>query len=119
METSLFRAGLYPPENTKGKVIRVHHRGRLSLFGFSHMPNTTSQQPGRGPRQIRNTSNPTPSSLTPAASRLPWEIKFISLLAVALESTIARIAYFEAEDRRKAVEIDRLERAPGERRRAA
>lgn len=82
------------------------------------MPNTLPEQPGRGPRQTRNTSTPqTSSTLTPA--RVPWEIKAIALLAVAVEERDRRIRYYEAEDHRKAVEIDRLSSGRGGLRSAA
>ena len=83
------------------------------------MSNTHTERPGTLPRQTRNPSPHTSQSLATPAARVPWEITFISLLAVHLEQRDARIAYFEAEDARKAEEIDRLNRAFSERRRAA
>ncbi len=83
------------------------------------MSNTHTERPGTLPRQTRNPSPHTSQSLATAAARAPWEITFISLLAVALEARDERIRYYEAEDRRKAQEIDRLRTARGERRQAA
>jgi hypothetical protein len=61
-----------------------------------------------------------PHSLPPPTQKhVSWELWFASLLFVAISARDARLAYFEAEDRRKAQEIDRLRRAGGERRHAA
>lgn len=47
------------------------------------------------------------SQFSPAS----WEIAFLSLLLVAVAQRDARLEWFEAEDRRKAREIDRLRKA--------
>ena len=52
-------------------------------------------------------------------SHLTWEVILFPILLLVLHSRDARLSWFEAEDRRKALEIDRLARAAGERRRAA
>jgi hypothetical protein len=52
-------------------------------------------------------------------SHITWEVTLSTILLLALHSRDARLAWFEAEDRRKALEIDRRARAAGERRRAA
>lgn len=46
-------------------------------------------------------------------SHVAWEVSLIPLLLLALQLRDARIAWFEAEDRRKAREIDRLAGAAG------
>jgi len=48
-----------------------------------------------------------------------WEITLIFFLLAVVKNCDARIKYFEEEDRRKAFEIDHLQRALGQRRRAA
>lgn len=62
----------------------------------------------------------TPSPDLPAQHKhRSWELKVISLLRIALLARDMRIAWFEAEDLRKAREIDRQRRLYGERRRVA
>lgn len=71
------------------------------------MSKAHTERPGNMPKLTRHTSPQTHPSLTPAAC-VPWEVRLFSLMAAALLSRNARLHYYEAEDRRKAQEIDRL-----------
>lgn len=71
-------------------------------------------------------SHENPSDAELLATGTSWEIVFISLLLLAIESRDARIAWYEANTQLLAAEIDRswgeitdLRRGRGESRRAA
>jgi hypothetical protein len=81
-----------------------------------------TEKPARDGPSANELTGVTMPTLTPVANKnkplppapsAPWEIALISYLLAAVEARDARIAYFEAEDRRKAREIDRERRRGG------
>jgi hypothetical protein len=79
------------------------------------MPTTTPDALTGGASTHAEAVQPT-TSIHPAPSR---ELDLSVWLLLLVERMSTRLAWFEAEDRRKANEIDRLRAARGERRRAA